>query len=548
MFIIAIFPNYKLFQQDIIMDTLNRFKNFLESIEHKNPSFVKNIIEAVDSLENVNVKPGANVNNIEPAIADTIPVVEKAFKAVVGDNYKPTITSGNDSDVHDPNSMHYKNMALDWRTNDINSLEAKLVTELIKKSLGDNYFVDFEDPGTDNQHIHIQVRKPGLPPHSEAYYRELEEEERMSLERKYNDYEKNERNVLSEVASRLQVDPSHLYRLINFESGWNPKAKNPYSSARGLIQFIDSTARELGYENSLDLVEKNPTVEEQLAGPVYQYLKKYAPFPNEQSLYMAVFYPVARRWSLGTEFPEHVKKVNPGIEVVGDYVEKVRNKSGAPVPVNYAYNNVKPSDKQSTSEQTEELKSADIDGFKKYAEQIVNIAKKEKQDPALMLALIHNLSGYDANKSKNGREGLLQIKEDLVNRFGIGSPEENLKIGTKLFKLYKNEFGSDEMAMAALKIDPAVVNDTLVSVDKAYSKKEFPYNKWDREGIYRGKRFKNLPPKTKSREKWEIVKNHLQRAGKGGQELLKFIDDVKTHRDLYESFASRLSTDDGELA
>jgi hypothetical protein len=142
---------------------------------------------------------------------------------------------------------------------------------------------------------------------------------------------KNSMNINDEkfvaYCKLIGVDKEWLWNLINFESGWNPKIKNPLSSARGLIQFMDSTAQELGYYNSQDLIDKNPTIESQLWGPVWKYLKQYMPFNTEQSLYMAIFYPKARTWSLDTEFPDSVKKVNPGIVTVGDYVNKVRKKA-----------------------------------------------------------------------------------------------------------------------------------------------------------------------------------------------------------------------------
>ena len=138
----------------------------------------------------------------------------------------------------------------------------------------------------------------------------------------------SEDRALSDTANRLGVNKNTLFNLINFESNWKPNAKNPYSSARGLIQFIDLTARGMGYSSSADLVAKNPTIEQQLRGPVYQYLKPYSPFPTQQSLYMSVFYPSYREVHPQTPFPSSVQKVNPNIRVVQDYVDKVNRKSG----------------------------------------------------------------------------------------------------------------------------------------------------------------------------------------------------------------------------
>lgn len=135
-----------------------------------------------------------------------------------------------------------------------------------------------------------------------------------------------EKIALVEVANAIKANPQHLYALINFESRWNPKAKNPTSSARGLIQFMDATAREMGYKSSLDLVEKFPDIESQLKGPVKKYLMRYAPYPTDQELFMAVFYPKARFWPPLKAFPDSVQNANKGIKTVRDYVSWVYTK------------------------------------------------------------------------------------------------------------------------------------------------------------------------------------------------------------------------------
>lgn len=133
-----------------------------------------------------------------------------------------------------------------------------------------------------------------------------------------------EQQVLFEVSRGLGIqDAQWLYDLINFESGWNPQAKNPLSSARGLIQFVDSTARGLGLEDSADLVSKYPDRISQLRGPVYNYLSAYTPFTTKQSLTMSVFYPAYRSVDPDTVFPDSVLRVNPGINTPADYMNFV---------------------------------------------------------------------------------------------------------------------------------------------------------------------------------------------------------------------------------
>lgn len=139
----------------------------------------------------------------------------------------------------------------------------------------------------------------------------------------------DERQALEDVADDLGVEVVWLWALIEFESGWNPTIKNPTSSARGLIQFMNATAREMGYSSSLHLVIKNPTREKQLRGPVLDYLRDWMPYPTAQSLFMGVFLPAARFWPEDSEFPEKVQAANPGIVTVGDYVQHVWKRAGA---------------------------------------------------------------------------------------------------------------------------------------------------------------------------------------------------------------------------
>lgn len=132
--------------------------------------------------------------------------------------------------------------------------------------------------------------------------------------------------ALNHVAAELGIPVDSLNKLIDFESRWNPAAENPTTGAKGLIQFMDTTARSLGYDNAADLAEKEPTRVDQLMGPVLTYLQRYAPYETDQALYMAVFYPEARKWTPDREFPEHVQAANPPIRTVGDYVKLVEGK------------------------------------------------------------------------------------------------------------------------------------------------------------------------------------------------------------------------------
>lgn len=60
------------------------------------------------------------------------------------------------------------------------------------------------------------------------------------------------RKIVSDAAVRHGVDPNALLKIAMIESSGNPNAKNPKSSAGGLFQFIDKTARHYGLKDKFD--------------------------------------------------------------------------------------------------------------------------------------------------------------------------------------------------------------------------------------------------------------------------------------------------------
>lgn len=139
----------------------------------------------------------------------------------------------------------------------------------------------------------------------------------------------NKDQALKQVAAKIGVPSDWLDKLITFESGWKADAKNKFTGARGLIQFMPDTARALGYKDAEDLYKKHPTAVSQLLNPVLRYFQlpgNRPPYATPQSLYMTVFYPAARYWTPDTVFSAKVRAVNPGIVTVQDYVNKVERR------------------------------------------------------------------------------------------------------------------------------------------------------------------------------------------------------------------------------
>lgn len=143
-----------------------------------------------------------------------------------------------------------------------------------------------------------------------------------------------QQEALNSLASILAVPVAWPFNVITLETAktWDPQIENNKSHAKGLIQFMPRTAQQLGYKDQYDLVNKNPTVEAQLRGPVLQYFKQFMPFPTEQSFYLSVFYPEYRYRPLDTIFPAIVQQYNPGIKTVGDYFNIVKRVAGSIPP------------------------------------------------------------------------------------------------------------------------------------------------------------------------------------------------------------------------
>ena len=132
---------------------------------------------------------------------------------------------------------------------------------------------------------------------------------------------------INNAAVALDIPYEWLFNLINFESAgsFDPFKQNPTpgSTARGLIQIIDKTAKSMFQTDSLTLANMYPDFTSNMENVVYPYLSAMAPFPTKQSLYMSIFYPAYRNKPPTTEFPADVQRWNPGIKTVQDYIDKV---------------------------------------------------------------------------------------------------------------------------------------------------------------------------------------------------------------------------------
>jgi hypothetical protein len=100
------------------------------------------------------------------------------------------------------------------------------------------------------------------------------------------------RRKVAQLCELIAVDPNALMACMAFETGrtFSPSVRNPSSSATGLIQFMDATARGLG--TTVDALARM-SGEEQLDW-VYRYFRGFAGrLPALSDVYMAILWPKA---------------------------------------------------------------------------------------------------------------------------------------------------------------------------------------------------------------------------------------------------------------
>ena len=110
----------------------------------------------------------------------------------------------------------------------------------------------------------------------------------------FEEYIKDNRIEFTEkvnnICTELRIEANWLMFVMWFESKLNPQAVNPISGATGLIQFMPSTARNLGTTTA---VLKRMSNVQQL-DYVLAYLRPYkGRMKRWVDVYLAVFYPKA---------------------------------------------------------------------------------------------------------------------------------------------------------------------------------------------------------------------------------------------------------------
>ncbi len=100
-------------------------------------------------------KPGVYLESLNPAM-DTVGLeIVNIFHQVVGDDYVPVITSGNDWPYHARKSKHYENKAIDFRIKYIPVEQRREIVKLAEERLSPRFRIIWERG--DAEHLHVEL-------------------------------------------------------------------------------------------------------------------------------------------------------------------------------------------------------------------------------------------------------------------------------------------------------------------------------------------------------------------------------------------------------
>ena len=106
-------------------------------------------------LKRTRQKPGVYLESLLPAMDTAGIEVVHCFHEVMGDEYVPVITSGNDYPYHKRESKHYKNAAMDFRIKEVPLTKRREIVEMIQDKLGERFRVLWEKG--EMEHLHVEM-------------------------------------------------------------------------------------------------------------------------------------------------------------------------------------------------------------------------------------------------------------------------------------------------------------------------------------------------------------------------------------------------------
>lgn len=100
------------------------------------------------------------VMELDPEFEKGLVYVIKAFKAVFGQDFSPTIISAHDSFYrHDKWSPHRVGRAVDIALADLPLNDKRRLVKFLKSTMPDYYTIIWENQGIQSEHLHVQYRQ-----------------------------------------------------------------------------------------------------------------------------------------------------------------------------------------------------------------------------------------------------------------------------------------------------------------------------------------------------------------------------------------------------
>ncbi|CAO0822889.1 soluble lytic murein transglycosylase [Desulfarculales bacterium] len=126
----------------------------------------------------------------------------------------------------------------------------------------------------------------------------------------------------------------------------------------------------------------------------------------------------------------------------------------------------------------------------RYWPVVRHLSEREGMDPALVMAVVHVESGFDANaESTKGAKGLMQISPATAEELGLGNPadpEANLRAGIRYLSSLKKTFRDDiVLTLAAYNAGPRKVQRAGRTMPDIEETREFVYQVLTQADHYR---------------------------------------------------------------
>lgn len=106
-------------------------------------------------LKRTRQKPGVYLESLLPAMDTAGIEIIHCYHVVMGDDYVPVITSGNDYPYHMRESKHYQNAAMDFRIVDVPLNKRRKIVEMAQDKLGHRFKVLWEKG--EMEHLHVEM-------------------------------------------------------------------------------------------------------------------------------------------------------------------------------------------------------------------------------------------------------------------------------------------------------------------------------------------------------------------------------------------------------